>query len=639
MDNIERIRIPRERFIFESGEVIISHNGKADGNYAFLGEKVKITVRLPSVICAKSVKAVFLDDSEENKLFEMFLEKKDCDFTTDSFEINMSEKTFDIGLYFFYFEISGIYYFYSKNINGRLFFSTKKKNHAFQLTVTKDSLSKNTTSGIIYHIFVDRFNRGGSVFRSEKSIYIEDWYSDIPEYPAYPGAFMKNNTFFGGTLFGIKEKLSYLFSLGVSLIYLSPIFCSPSNHKYDTADYMSVDGAFGGDEALKELIKEAKKYGIGVILDGVFNHTGSDSRYFNKFGSYEDIGAYQSKKSKYYGWYTFEDFPEKYVSWWGIDILPKLSYDSGEVENFFLGENGVIEKYMSYGIKGFRLDVVDELSDSFVEKMRALMDKYDKDSLLFGEVWEDASNKIAYGKRKKYYLGSELNGVMNYPLRRGLIAYIASKDYFELEYALNSVTFNMPKNIRDTAMNILGTHDTARILTELSGKSANGKENSLLKSERLSKSEYKFAKRRLKAAYTLLASLPGIPTVYYGDEAGMEGYSDPFNRRTYPWGREDAETVTFFQKIGNIRKENRVFSKGDFRILRLDRDLFVFERRLAQRITVTVYNNSESNIFIEFTHAAVDLIEKKKRNAFILSKECAKIFSVSENTEVIISDV
>lgn len=194
----------------------------------------------------------------------------------------------------------------------------------------------------------------------------------MPEYPAYPGAPLKNNRFYGGTLLGIIDKLEYIRSLGVDTIYLSPIFDAASNHKYDTADYMSVDSMFGGEKAFKALIKKAHEYGIGIILDGVFNHTGSDSIYFNKYGHYKTLGAYQSKKSKYYSWYDFKNYPDEYTAWWGIDILPRIHPDKPDCRKYFVGKDGVIAKYASMGIDGFRLDVADELSDDFIAEIKGV---------------------------------------------------------------------------------------------------------------------------------------------------------------------------------------------------------------------------------------------------------------------------
>ena len=230
--------------------------------------------------------------------------------------------------------------------------------------------------------------------------------------------------FFGGNLSGIIEKLPYLSALGVTCIYLSPICKAASNHKYDTGDYFSIDPSFGDDNTLKELLEKAHDLGIRIILDGVYNHTGDDSLYFNKYGNYPTVGAYQSKDSPYYNWYSFKDFPDKYDCWWDITILPKLNLGNREVREYFLSNNGVLARYLALGVDGFRLDVADELDDAFIASAKERLCCFGKDKILFGEVWEDASSKEAYGQLKRYYWGNELDGVMNYPLREGIIRFV-----------------------------------------------------------------------------------------------------------------------------------------------------------------------------------------------------------------------
>ena len=396
------------------------------------GKSSSLSLSLPRYLGAESVMITLVsDDNTVSK--SIYGEWDFFDDGYDNYTFDFSPLDLDIGLYFYDIRVSSPIgdIFCIKSCEGVAFSETKPNNNQFQLTVS--DFPSNATfkhfGGIIYHIFVDRFMKGGEVSRDSNDIIVDDWSDGVPEYPEYPGAHMDNNTFYGGTLWGIADRLDYLSSLGVSLIYLSPIFKSPSNHKYDTADYMSVDQGFGGDEALIHLISEAKRYNIGIILDGVFNHTGADSIYFNKYRKYGDVGAYQTPTSPYCSWYEFKSYPDEYTSWWGIEILPRINPEVKECREFFLGDGGVIDKYSSLGISGFRLDVTDELSDSFIEGIRSLMAKNDPSSILYGEVWEDASNKIAYGKRKRYYLGRELDGVMNYPLRSGIIDFLRHKSH------------------------------------------------------------------------------------------------------------------------------------------------------------------------------------------------------------------
>ena len=636
-DYFENLRITENDFSSQTGKIKITHNGAKDGNYAILGERINLVVSIPRALFINSITLEILTDTNIN-LLSVPGKLKDFDNYYDYFEFTVNSSAIGIGLFFYYFKLESFVTFYSgKNTNGKFGFFTSQPNYDsfFQLTVCKN---KNNASlkkpEIIYHIFVDRFAKGGNVTQRENSRMIEDWSGELDEYPKYPGAYLKNNTFYGGNLYGITEKLDYLLSLGISIIYLSPVFESPSNHKYDTSDYENVDLGFGGNVALSLLIKEAEKKGIDVILDGVFNHTGADSIYFNKFGSYSSLGAYQSTKSPYYSWYKFKKHPGEYESWWGIDILPKIHYEGSDAEEYFLGEGGVVEKWMQYGIKGFRLDVADELSDEFIERMRALLEKFDREAILYGEVWEDASNKIAYGKRKRYYLGSELTGVMNYPLRTGIINYIRTKESHDLRYALDTVLLNMPKFIRDKTMNLLGSHDTERIITAIGGEAAVGKTNDELLQIRIPKEDYKNAKMRVMSAYTIISLLPGIPSVYYGDEAGMEGYSDPFNRRTYPWGKEDEELLAHYRKIGEIRKDNDLFADADFELLFLDNKILAFQRKKGRMHIILVYNNSDRQLNLSFSAPVTDMYTSFKSKTFVLESEKAYIFLSNNKNEM-----
>ena len=286
------------------------------------------------------------------------------------------------------------------------------------------------SGGTMYHVFVDRFFCGtGDVGAREDAVINRDWHGGIKQYAPYPGAPVANNEFFGGNLWGVAEKLDYLSSLGVTTIYLSPIFKAYSNHKYDTGDYMQVDEMFGGEQALAHLIERANQYGIRLILDGVFNHTGDDSRYFNRYGKYESEGAYQSVNSPYHDWYCFDQFPHTYRSWWGIEILPKLNPSSVSCRSFLAGKGGVAEAYIQKGIGGWRLDVADELSDDFLDLLRTTVKgASDGQGLIIGEVWENAADKIAYGKRRRYFRGKQLDSVMNYPLRNAILAFVQNGD-------------------------------------------------------------------------------------------------------------------------------------------------------------------------------------------------------------------
>lgn len=623
------------------GKIKYLHDGNDIGSTAFeLSTFAEIRVLLPRYVGVVSVFADIFDESFSECVASVEGVFAASDMLSDEYSLNIDIKSLGAGLYFFRLRIecaSGTLYGY-KSANDLMLSECEDSSlNVFQLSVVNfpKNSPKKYAGGIIYHIFVDRFARGGDIEPREDAVMLSDWEGGIPEYPAYPGAHLENNTFFGGTLIGVKDKLEYISSLGVNIIYLSPIFEAYSNHKYDTGNYMKVDGMFGGDEALVELIAEAKKYGIEIILDGVFNHTGADSIYFNKCGRYEALGAYQSKDSEYYSWYDFKNYPDKYTCWWDIDILPRINPDVSACGEYIAGKGGVIEKYAALGIAGFRLDVADELSDEFLAKIRARLSSVNKSSILYGEVWEDASNKIAYGKRKKYYLGRELDAVMNYPLRVGIIDFLKIRSSKALEYALFDVTMNSPKRVRDLQMNLLGTHDTERIITMLAGDSSEGKSNDTLAVTFLSKEQKAKGKRLLKMAYTALATLPGIPTIFYGDEVGLEGYKDPFNRRPYPWESSDEDIREFYRKIGKIRRSASVYRDGDFKVNILNDDMLIFSRIKGDNAYITVLNNTDNTIDLAFENSAKELISGKRKLAFSIEPLSAAIFKTDVNNIII----
>ena len=464
----------------------------------------------------------------------------------------------------------------------------------------------------MYHVFVDRFARGGGTKRCD-AVYHRHWEEEIEQYPTYPGAHVENNEFFGGTLWGVREKLPYLRSLGVGMLYLSPIFRAYSNHKYDTADYEEVDLGFGGESALRALLDECEKYDIIVVLDGVFNHTGDHSRYFERRGSYGGNGAYLSQRSPYANWYGFTRFPDKYEAWWGIPILPRLRLDVQEVSEYFLAENGILARYGRMGVGGWRLDVADELPDAFLEALRARVKcETGGNGVIFGEVWENAAAKIAYGKRRRYLLGAQLDGLMNYPLRKGLIAFARNGDAPELCRVLRELWASYPTPVCHTLMNVLSTHDTARILTELGGVSAEGRGMRELRDLRLSDEEKRLAKTRLFIAAALQYTIFGIPSLFYGDEVGLEGYGDPFCRKPFPWGREDAEILAFYRRLGAIRCENSVFCDGDFKILCEDAHALAFSRRNAKDHIIVAANRGKKPFEVRLRSPAVELLSGKR---------------------------
>ncbi len=462
-----------------------------------------------------------------------------------------------------------------------------------------------TDGGIIYQIFVDRFARGGDVKKRGDAVYY-DWDS-VPEYRRDENGNLENNSLFGGTLYGVAEKLPYIASLGASAIYLSPVCSAYSNHKYDTCDYLRVDEGFGGDAALRLLTDKAKKYGIRIILDGVFNHVGDKSLYFRD--------AVSNPSSPYRDWFSFTRFPDEYDCWWGCRNLPK-TVKNDSFRSFICDR--VIPHYMEMGIGGFRLDVVDEYDNAFTERIVRSVKSCDPGAEVIGEVWEDAAGKVAYGERKSYFYGCSLDAVTNYPLRDGIVAFFLTGDPGALASAVSYQLTHYPRPAVMHNMNMLGTHDTERILTVLGGGGGDMPAERAA-SFRLSREARSIAVKRLKAAYALLVALPGTPCLYYGDEAGMEGKHDPFNRRAFPWGGEDKELTAHFRACGCLRKTDATLVRGDARVAGAEKGLFAVTRTFASR-SVTAVAFSGKGAY-PLRGAAKDLITGKMYYGSVSAEE------------------
>ncbi len=397
--------------------------------------------------------------------------------------------------------------------------------------------------------------------------------------------------------------------------YLSPVFKAYSNHKYDTGDYLEIDGMFGGGPAFKDLIEKAAEKDIKIILDRVFNHTGDHSLYFDKYGKYGGKGAYSDPDSPYKNWYRFRKYPDLYEDWWGIDILPKLNHTATECRRFFTGKGGVCEKYVKMGIGGWRLDVADELSNDFLDEMRQTVKKAsDGDAVIIGEVWENAAEKIAYSHRRRYFRGAQLDSVMNYPLRNGVLAFLIHKDGEMLADILKSIYASYPKCVCDSLMNLLGTHDTERILTVLGDmeKDTTDIPNCQLAVMRLEDSAREKGIALQKLAAAIQYTVYGVPSVFYGDEAGLEGYHDPFCRKTFPWGRECAELVEFYRILGRIRQEERVFTDGEFCVEYVSGGVIAYSRYNTDETVTVVVNATEKDFSYSVKNKNVDLITGKK---------------------------
>ncbi len=446
--------------------------------------------------------------------------------------------------------------------------------------------------GVVYQIFPDRFYRdaSGSKGRVKKiaaahpeATFHDEW-NERPTLNLDPanGDNMALD-FFGGTLKGIRQKLDYIQSLGANVIYLNPIFRARTNHRYDTGSYEEVDPILGTTEDFIQLTEAAKKRGMHVMLDGVFSHTGADSQYFNRFGRYDSVGAYQSPDSPYADWFTFEKFPDKYKSWWGFYTLPAVDKSNPVYRQYLLNdENGVFPEWVKRGACGWRLDVADELPMDLLREMRTAIKNVDPESVLLGEVWEDASNKVSYGTPRSYVLGDTLDSVMNYPLRRGVIDFFNGViDAYQLQRVILNQQEVYPAPFYYALMNLLGSHDRVRILNALCGYDRAGAiqmERTEAGKVTLTDHQLETAKKRYHEAIKLLCALPGAPTVYYGDEIGMTGMADPWNRAPMAWDFADEALRASIAELLNDRRNSPVLQTGHLRVEAADADTLIITR-------------------------------------------------------------
>ncbi len=450
--------------------------------------------------------------------------------------------------------------------------------------------------GVMYQIFPDRFAKDGVLQTGVPTdrVLRQDW-GGCPEWRPDANGVVRNNDFFGGNLRGIQNKLSYLKRLGVTCLYLNPIFEAHSNHRYDTAHYGRIDPLLGTQKDFEELTRKAKERGIRVVLDGVFSHTGADSVYFNRYGRYDEIGAYQSKQSPYSSWYRFSNWPTAYASWWGFETLPEVDELNPSFVEYILGKEGVVRKWITAGAAGWRLDVADELPDTFLEQLRTAVKQSDAEAIIIGEVWEDASNKYSYGEHRRFLLGKELDSVMNYPFRQAILDYLRGGEAADFFNVVENILENYPPQTIRLLMNSLGTHDTERAITLLAGEAINGRGKDWQAKTKLSAEQRDRGIKRMKIASLLQYTLPGVPCLYYGDERGMEGYKDPLNRGCFPWQEPEGELVAWFERLGAVRAQCEALRDGEFQCLYKDNRVAMFERRTQENVVCCAVNPTQES--------------------------------------------
>ena len=495
-------------------------------------ETCRFTIRLPKDIVPdfSPVLVLFRTGFKERFItMNEVTEEEDCIAYTAEYNARYT----DVHYYYFSYTTGGIRH-YIKKVNvheGGL-----DHGDMFQLTVYKNTYETPDflKGGVMYQIFPDRFCKSGKPKENipDGRILREDW-DGTPFYKPDENGHVWNNDYFGGDFAGIQSKLPYLKSLGVTCIYLNPIFESHENHRYNTADYMKADPLLGTNEEFEELCREAESMGISVILDGVFSHTGADSVYFNKFGRYPEVGAFQSKDSKYYDWYSFIDYPNTYEAWWGIDTLPNVCENNEDYTEFICGDEGVLRYWLDRGAAGWRLDVADELPDQFLNNLRKCVKGYDKDKIIIGEVWEDASNKESYGVKRRYLLGDQLDSVMNYPFREAIISFMKGGKPIDFINSVMTIVENYPKPTIDVLMNFVSTHDIERAINRLGGENCDGKSKDWMAEKWLSEEQYAHGKELLKAAMALQFFLPGGK-----EKAGIDGRTKKTYNKTQKYPSE-----------------------------------------------------------------------------------------------------
>ncbi len=535
---------------------------------------IQFRILISGIGIPHSVRILIKPDEGDEEFTDMYYE-----FSVGESSVYTAEFTPDTaGLMWYCFEINhdGGTLYYSNNsgcLGGRGEIYTQKPDKFYQLTVYDKSYTtpewfKHT---VAYQIFPDRFSNGnadGSFCGNRTDITKRNW-GDMPFYKAeqFGGEYLSND-FFGGNLSGIEKKIPYLKELGITAIYLNPIFAAYSNHRYDTGDYTEIDPILGNEADFCKLCETARKNGIRIILDGVFNHTGSNSRYFNKNGEYDSLGAYQSQSSPYFDWYKFTEYPEKYECWWGMKTLPHTEESSESFRKYILSDkNSVIKKWLRLGASGWRLDVVDELPDFFVKELRSEAKAEKEDAVIIGEVWEDASNKSSYGKRREYFSGKELDSVMNYPLRNALVSGVLGKiSAEEMNRRIMSLKENYPAPAFYSLLNMLSGHDIERILTVMGDVPSRHETTKDFQASYRLTDNYEIAVKRMIQITGLQMTFPGVPCVYYGDETGMQGYADPFCRQCMDFSKAIADNEIFasVKRLIALRNSSDAFSTGDF---------------------------------------------------------------------------
>lgn len=680
-----------------NGDMLYHNTWESLYKYPFgaVEEGTDVTVRMHAQKGDLQYARVLVRNTNTNRS-DLYNMEKVSTITVDEEEVDIWEATFTpdkIGVYGYKFIVGDgdtAKYYVEDGYEGKTGTVGDKNGLFFQLTVyDKDYQTPDwMKEAVVYQIFPDRFNNGNTSnddaktnARGEEPIEVPESWNSLPDNPrlgeknmsdidgGYSGDGIWSNDFFGGDIKGIQEKLDYLQGLGVNTLYLNPISMAASNHKYDATDYKSLDPMFGTEEEFKSFTKELKSRGMHLIVDGVFNHVGDDSIYFDRYGKYDTVGAYEYweyvydkmnneglteetamtkaddyfvksgqvfSEEKWHLWFNIKNSKVDvgttnerydYQGWWGYDSLPEfksltkdeaielgLASASDEfvnkssewnnkelVDYIYKDEDSVAKQWIDWGADGWRLDVANEVDTVFWNDFREVMKEHNEDTLILGEIWDDAS---------KYFVGDQYDSVMNYRIRAALIDYLKNGNATRLNDTLMAVYEDYPEEAFYALMNLMGSHDVARAIYVLGG--------GVDSEERAEFSDYDKAlgKQRLKLAALFEFGYAGAPTIYYGDEASVTGSKDPDCRRTYPWGNEDESLVSFYEAIGSVRENNKeLFSYGDLTTLYTGAEgVYVYGRSYEDEHAIVAINptNTDAKVTIdlkEFTGNGTKFID------------------------------
>ncbi|WP_374512391.1 alpha-amylase family glycosyl hydrolase [Niveibacterium sp.] len=522
----------------------------------------------------------------------------------------------EIGVFGYYFEVTvGDKVFLYGNNKNPVYWTAEKGSNGIGLIVNKPSDAKSirryrqtvykpdfavpdwAQDAIYYYIFPERFRNGDKTNdpnpKSDKYLNTAvEFHSNWLDKPYLPGSgdgsdATYNNDFFGGDLAGIIEKLDYIASLGANTLYINPVFAAGSNHKYDTADYKNIDPHFGTNSDFVKLTSEAAKRGLRVILDTSLNHSGSDSIYFDKFSRYPTLGAFEggsiNSSSPYASWYSFStaDPAKPYDGWGGSLDMPNLNKNSLSFRDYAYGASDSVAKlWMDRGIAGWRMDVAPWVPDDFWREWRIAVKGKDANALTVAETWFDAS---------KFFLGDEFDTTMNYIFRDAILAYANGGNAKDVYENIELMRENYPQQVFFALMNLVSSHDVARALDQFGYTSSTQSAASI-----------GAAKQKLRLATFVQMAYPGSPSIYYGDEVGVTGGADPYNRATYPWadvgGTPDTTLLADFKSLTKMRQDNAVLRRGSFGApLLIDSNVIVHGRSLGSTFAVVATNNSTSS--------------------------------------------